>query len=212
MTTTYSGPAQEIRAALAAGVPNGPACEACLRVLTEVAPLAGALEPALQRIASVIEASARGPRSRQRDVGQVSEAAVSEVETAYYFDAAFEQQRIVDALTAERDAADGLLQEARCELAHRERALAGTRAELAQKTQRIDELVREMTSKQRHLSWAEAEKQRHIERYEEGRMRMGHATRMQLDENMRLEERIAGLRQEIARRLRTSKDRASKEG
>ena len=167
---------REIDAALASGVPSAEAFDASLEVLIAIAPLLGPHEGAATAIAAAAQSAARVPTGEQT--------------SAHFFSVVDEQRQFIDKLTAERDYVYARRDAGQRILKEKGKMLAKEKRRLAERTERIDEIMRETAAVRLQVEEERRERGVWEEKMAELRQTQGHATRLQLEEQRKLRERI----------------------
>jgi hypothetical protein len=204
-----------IDGALRLGTPSTEACDACFDVMHSLGPLLGPLEPTLLQIAAETRRAARTPfrgaftnleavESKQGKAAgsEAGEEAEEMVRGVHYFACAEKQLRTIRTLTAERDAALLRDDEQRKRVAVAEAALAETKAQLEEQTERIDTLMKEDAARQRALEKVLEQQRTQEERSAEARETHGHVMREHMEEHRKLSEKLEELHEEHNRFLR----------
>jgi len=185
---------EAMQAALAIRTPSAEACEACIQTLVTLAPLLGALQPTASHLARSAQTATR-LSARGGGGGSGSNA-----DGAYYFEAAALQGEELFEL---REASDNACQQRaklRRKISDKEAALAEVRLELGLASSRMDELVHDLAAKKVEAELRRTQQQQYHQRYEMTLAEAAHATRMQLDEQEKLQQRLVQYELEIAAR------------
>ena len=185
---------EAMQAALAIRTPSAEACEACIQTLVTLAPLLGALQPTASHLARSAQTATR-LSARGGGGGSGSNA-----DGAYYFEAAALQGEELKEL---REASDNACQQRarlRRKISDKEAALAEVRLELGLASSRMDELVHDLAAKKVEAELRRTQQQQYHQRYEMILAEAAHATRMQLDEQEKLQQRLVQYELEIAAR------------
>lgn len=216
--------------ALRTRTPSTEAAEACVHTLRTLAPLLGALQPAALQLASSAQASCRlptrsevaerrqasrpgsgrpgsaggrlGSAGRPGSAGSVVAGFGGRADGVYFFEAAAAQQEELAEVQAARDETCSERDDVRRELAVREAALATARHTLGQATSRVEQLVADLTAKQAEASLKRRQQQHQQAKYEASQLDAGQTTRSHLEEQAKLHQRIAELKEEILNRER----------
>jgi hypothetical protein len=185
---------EAMQAALAIRTPSAEACEACIQTLVTLAPLLGPLQPTASHLARSAQTATR-LSARGGGGGSGSNA-----DGAYYFEAAALQGEELREL---REASDNACQQRarlRRKISDKEAALAEVRLELGLASSRMDELVHDLAAKKVEAELRRTQQQQYHQRYEMILAEAAHATRMQLDEQEKLRQRLVQYELEIAAR------------
>eukprot|EP00900_Chrysochromulina_parva_P006601 jgi/Chrpa1/15942/Chrysochromulina_OHIO_Genome00022758-RA len=185
---------EAMQAALAIRTPSAEACEACIQTLVTLAPLLGPLQPTASHLARSAQTATR-LSARGGGGGSGSNA-----DGAYYFEAAALQGEELKEL---REASDNACQQRarlRRKISDKEAALAEVRLELGLASSRMDELVHDLAAKKVEAELRRTQQQQYHQRYEMILAEAAHATRMQLDEQEKLQQRLVQYELEIAAR------------
>lgn len=178
-----------VRSAVASGTPTAAACESALTVLERVAPLLGPNENAMRVIAQAARRSALAtPLAQPGEVGGVAVGAAA-ADYEYSFGQAEAQQRLIGSLFAERDAANAQCHAQRAQLAGAEAALAAARAQLAEKSDALDQMMRDGAAMRADLAEVQSHQKEGTGRVGELLRTGGHATRVLMEEERRLKEK-----------------------
>ena len=197
---------EALRGALASDKPSAVACDAALEVMRALAPLSGPLEPALCALARTAERSSKvhlsggGLEGLLEGTELIGAHAMDVAVGAHYFEVVERQRRAVATLTAERDEACARVATQMRQFREGDASLAATRAQLAEQSDRIERLVKEEGATRVALERARTRQVAQAGLMEQTLATNGHAVRMQVDEQRRLRERLATLKDEERRR------------
>ena len=196
---------QSIDDAISSSKPTAAACDGSLEVLHALAPLLGPLEPTTLQLANAAHHASRAPPRRSHE--PLSDSSITTLPehiagmTRHYFGAAAALEQAMDQLSAERDAALSESHAQQGRLRESEVALAKTRAELEGKREAIDTTMRAVAASRTQLERVRKKQVGQDARVTELLQTNGRATRMWLQEQTRLENKMVDMQIEHNQKL-----------